>query len=204
MGSPAAKDRMPTSATGTPTDLSRQVADTRRTSGFTLLEVLVVLVIVGIIVAMATISVRVLGGDHEMQQEAERLQAILIQAREDAMLQSRDIGLRIDETSFEFLEYDPRTERWRAVVEDPLLRERALPPGLRLSLRLEDRDVQLKPREPETEREKIFPQVVLQASGDLVPFDLGFARDGTEEHRRLSGTLEGRIELHDDGRERRT
>jgi len=45
--------------------------------------------------------------------------------------------------------------------------------------------------------------VILQASGDLVPFDIVFARDGTDELRRVSGTLEGRIELHDDTPKRR-
>ncbi|HET7204078.1 MAG TPA: type II secretion system minor pseudopilin GspH [Steroidobacteraceae bacterium] len=193
---------MPTSVTGTSNNASRRhAAARRRASGFTLLEVLVVVVIIGIITSMAVISVNVLGGDHEMQQEAERLQAILMQAQEDATLQSRDLGLRLDETSFEFLEYDGRTERWRTVLGDPLLRERTLPPGLRLQLRLEDRDVQLKPREPATDRDPIYPQVILQASGEIVPFDVVFSRDGTEERRRVSGTVEGRIEVHDDRRE---
>ena len=170
----------------------------RAAAGFTLLEVLVVIVIIGIIASMAAISVNVLGGDHQMQQEAERLQAILVQAREEALMQSRDIGLRMDGTSFEFLEYDGRNERWRTVVGDPLLRERTLPEGLRLSLRLEDRDVRLEPRQPETDQNPIQPQVILLASGELVPFDIGFARDGTDEQRRVSGTVEGRIELDDE------
>jgi general secretion pathway protein H len=185
------------------TSRPRAAARRRRASGFTLLEVLVVVVIIGIITSMAVISVNVLGGDHEMQQEAERLQAILIQSREDALLQSRDLGLRIDESSFEFLEYDGRTERWRPVLGDPLLRERTLAPGLRLRLRLEDRDVQLKPRRPGTARAPTYPHVILQASGEIVPFDVIFSRDGTDEQRRVSGTVEGRVELHDDARESR-
>lgn len=194
---------MPTSATGPSSKSLRPTRPTRRASGFTLLEVLVVVVIIGIITTMAVISVNVLGGDHEMQQEAQRLQAILTQAREDAMLQSRDIGLRVDAAGFEFLEYDGRKELWHVIPDDPLLRARALPEGLHLALRVEDREVLLKPRQPETERDPISPQVVLQASGDLVPFDVIFYRDGTDERRRVNGTVEGRIEIHDDAREQR-
>ena len=79
---------------------------------------------------MATISVSVLGGDHEMQQEAERLQAILTQVREDAMLQGRDIGLRVDQHSYDFLDYDARVEllahgRRRSVAARRALPDRA-------------------------------------------------------------------------------
>jgi general secretion pathway protein H len=171
-------------------------------SGFTLLELLVVIVIIGIITSMAAISVNVLGGDHEMQKESERLQAILTQVREDAMLQGRDVGLRVDQFGYDFLAYDSRRDAWDAIDDDPLLRERVLPEGLRVALRLEDRDVVLKPRAGATERDPILPQVVVQASGDLVPFDVVLTREGTDEVRRISGTVEGTIELHDDTRDR--
>jgi general secretion pathway protein H len=180
----------------------------RPASGFTLLEVLVVIVIIGIITSMAVISVKVLGGDHEMDQEAARLQAILLQSRDDAMLVGTDVGLRVDLHGYDFLRYDSRKDLWQPVTDDPMLRARALPDGLTLQLRLEGRDVVFekdedsKPLLKEGE-ELVLPQVVVQASGDLVPFDIVLRRDGTTEERRVSGTIEGKVEIHDDARERR-
>ena len=198
---------MPTSATGTSRNDSRRPA-VPRISGFTLLEVLVVVVIIGIITSMAVISVNVLGGDHEMDQEAARLRAILVQTREDAMLLGVDVGLRVDLHGYDFLRYDPRKELWQSVTDDPVLRPRTLPEGLSTQLRLEGREVVFKkddaaPGLLESAEPRLEPQVVVQASGDLVPFDIYLRRDGTEEERRVSGTLDGRIEVHDDAREKR-
>jgi general secretion pathway protein H len=171
-------------------------------SGFTLLEVLVVIVIIGIISGMAVVSVKVLGGDHEMEQESARLQAILTQAREDAMLLGTDVGLRIDARGYDFLRYATRRERWEPIEDDQLLRSRDLPEGLNATLRLEGRDVKLKMRDGASALDPVLPQVVVQASGDLVPFEILLQRDGTEERRRITGSLDGRFEVHDDAKEK--
>lgn len=167
----------------------------RRSSGFTLLEVLVVVIIIGIIASMAVVSTRVLGGDHEMDQESRRLVAVLGQAREDAMLEGRDVGLRIDAQGYDFMRYDGRVGQWDLVSNDPLLRERALPAGLEASLRLESRQVRLPARTAPTERERPLPQVVLMASGDLVPFEVRLERAGTREVRAIVGSGYGKLEI---------
>ena len=194
---------MPTSATGTSSKRRRQHA-VRRDPGFTLLEVLVVVVIIGIITSMAVVSTRVLGGDHEMDQEARRLVAVLTQAREDAMLEGRDVGLRIDARGYDFMRYDGRLEQWDLVSDDPLLRERTLPDGLEASLMLESRDVRLPVRSAPTERERPLPQFVLMASGDVVPFEVHLERAGTREIRAIIGSADGKLEIHanDDVRNR--
>jgi len=195
---------MPTSATGTSSNRLRHFAAASRASGFTLLEVLVVVIIIGIITSMAVVSTRVLGGDHEMDREARRLQAVLGQAREDAMLEGRDVGLRIDALGYDFLRYDGRNERWETVVEDPLLRERLFPDGMSAGLWLESRRVQLPERSLPNERAPASPQVVVLASGDLVPFEVRLERAGTEETRAIAGYADGKIEiLADDENARR-
>ena len=65
-----------------------------RAAGFTLLELLVVVFIIGIMATMFTLSVGVAGGtDRELRRETERLQTLLALALEDASFQSRELGL---------------------------------------------------------------------------------------------------------------
>ena len=211
---------MPTSAAGTSSNRRLRAAARPRATGFTLLEVLVVVTIIGILVAMATVSFNVLGGDHEMDQEAERLVAVLGEARDDAMLHGRDLGLRVDTRGYDWLKYDSRTDRWVPIDDDIVLRPRSLPDGVQLALLVESRSVTLEPRgsAPTTaapaaesgaaslsndaagrdERGALRPQVVVQASGDLVPFELRLTRDGTEELRRVVGTEAGQVKVEDE------
>ena len=156
------------------------------------------LVIIGIITAMAAVSTGVLGKDRQIDEEAQRLQAVLTQAREESMLDGRDIGLRVDREGYDFLRYNGRVSEWEPVVDDVLLRERSLPDGLTAGLRIESRELDLEPRTAPTEDEPAQPQVVVLASGDVVPFELLLRREGSDEVRRIAGTLEGAFDVHDD------
>jgi general secretion pathway protein H len=113
------------------------------------MEVLVVIVIIGVIVSVATLSFGVLGGDREAEDETRRFWALLQQAREEAELQSADLGVHIAAQSYEFLRLDPRRNLWLPIENDSLYMARELPAGLRFRVWIEQREVILKPNLPE-------------------------------------------------------
>ena len=163
-----------------PSPLPGPHSSRRRGAGFTLLEILVVIVIIGVIISIATVAVGVLGSDREVEDQSRRLWAVLTQGREEAELQGRDIGLFIDDSSYEFMLFEPKRAGWVTIEDDDLLARRELPEGVRMRLWLESREVVLKPPRAltEEEREKRAPQIVMVASGEVVPFQLEVAREG--------------------------
>src|SRR5262245_6013100 len=105
--------------------------------GFTLVEILVVIVIIGIVASMATLAIGVLGRDRQVEEQTRRFWAVLQQAREEADLQSLDIGVFVSDNAYEYLRFDQRRGAWQPIYDDKLYERRELPEGLRFRLWLE-------------------------------------------------------------------
>lgn len=114
-----------------------------RVAGFTLLEILVVVLIIGIVTAGMLLSMSFAGKDTELQTESKRLLSLMDYAREQAELQTRDYGVFFGQHGYEFVVYDVRTGAWRRVSEDDALRERTLPSGLEFKLVVDARPIVL-------------------------------------------------------------
>jgi general secretion pathway protein H len=170
-----------------------------RAAGFTLLEILVVIVIIGVMVSMATLSIGVLGADREVKEEAERFWAVLRQAREEAELQAIDVAIFVGQTDYEFLRFDTRRNEWMPIVEDKLYAQRTLPEGLRFRLWLENREIVLKPglpdRSKKDESQKWPPQITVLSSGDVVPFEMHIERDAAPALWRVTSLADSDLRL---------
>jgi general secretion pathway protein H len=115
----------------------------RAARGFTLLELMVVVVIIGLVVAGAIISMGATGRDSQLEQERDRLNALIAYARERGALLTLEYGIRCGQHGYRFVYYDNRLMQWLPETLDDTLRVRRLPDGLALQLVIEGREVVL-------------------------------------------------------------
>jgi general secretion pathway protein H len=94
----------------------------RRSGGFTLVEIMVVMVIIGITLGMVSLNA-IPSPRQDLQKEAQRLALLLQLARDEAIVRNRLVTFEATPERYHFL---VRTEtRWDPIVGDDLLRERA-------------------------------------------------------------------------------
>tara|TARA_R110002020_G_scaffold17872_2_gene63314 strand:+ start:20272 stop:20811 length:540 start_codon:yes stop_codon:yes gene_type:complete len=164
------------------------------TSGFTLMELLVVLVLVGIVASLATLSIGD-GAERQLRTETQRLVGVLQLARDELLITGsaeRALGLRRDGYSFlELVILDDSTREWQPMV-DQQLGPWQLEPGV----------VELE-YEQEGERRALpqtagwEPNVRLGNTGEMTPSVITLRVPGKPLERHIQITLEGTIEVLD-------
>src|SRR5262249_47483203 len=123
----AAKAKMPTSETGTSN--SRLGCACRvRTRGFTLIEIMVVIAIIGLVTTVTLLALSRNSRATQLDDEAQKLDPLFDYGREQAELQTRDYGFRVTRTGYSFVVFDVLGNQWRPVDEDDALRDRDFPP----------------------------------------------------------------------------
>lgn len=180
-----------------------------RERAFTLIEVLVVLIIVGIVSAVALMSFGLLGGDdRNLERDARRLSTLIQTVNDDAVIQGRDFGLEIMLSSYRWVEHDPILDIWVEVEGDDIMRIRELDQGTEFELFLEERRVLLQEQAKETTKdenaanpdliEDYLPHVLLLSSGDITPFELRLVRPNDRAEVTLLMSLNGELEIKAD------
>jgi general secretion pathway protein H len=94
----------------------------RKVSGFTLVELLVVMVIIGITLGLASLNA-IPSPRQDLQKEAQRIALLLQLARDEAIVRNQLVTFEANADRYHFL---VRNEKgWSSVANDDLLRERA-------------------------------------------------------------------------------
>ncbi len=157
-----------------------------RYGGFTLIELLVVVVIAAVIAGALTLSIGGSGGERQLAHQAERAQALIGYACEQAELTGRTIGLNFAINGMRFSQLD--SDDW-VTIRASELRERSWLDGTSSKLTSDDHQVQITSAYPDK------PQLVCFSSGELTPFRLELALADLPIIYRLDGQPDGDVTI---------
>jgi general secretion pathway protein H len=163
--------------------------------GFTLLELLVVVTIIGILAGAVVLSLGSLGNDREIEQETDRLRSLLNLLHEESLMQSRDYGVMFTATGYRFYIYDYNKLTWVEPLDDRLLQLYHLRPQLDMALLLDGRQAELLRDFKDQDVDKPDPQVLILSSGELTPFTVEMSREGRDGRFSLTGELDGTLKV---------
>lgn len=185
---------MQKSATGLSTEPGSRPG---RGSGFSLIELLVVIVILAITAAMVVLGTATLKQDDPAETEARRLTALMQFIAEEALVQGRDYGIEFFGDGYRFLSWDPDSRLWSVVVDEAALRRRTLPADLELVLAVDGREVVLErdERSVQADAGTLAPQVAVFSSGEFTPFELFMVEDFAADAWVLRGQVDGELTL---------
>ncbi|MBT8131180.1 MAG: type II secretion system minor pseudopilin GspH [Gammaproteobacteria bacterium] len=164
-----------------------------RAGGFTLLELMVVVIIIGVIVTLAVVSL----GDNAAQRlddESFRFSSLIRLAADEAILQGQEIGLEVNRDGYSFHTFDDQLRQWLPFSGERLFRQRTMSDGIELELRLDDQTFELPLAEDEDGNEAVQPQILLLSSGETTPFDLIIEMPALDKQVVLRGLGNGVVE----------
>jgi general secretion pathway protein H len=165
-------------------------------AGFTLLEVMLVLLIMGLATGAVVLSYSGENGPDLLKKQTQRLQVVFNMASDFAVLNQRQLGLRVedDNKSYYFM-YQDEEQEWQKLELDDTFTEHTLPDLFTLELFLTDLpwetedslfssgvfDEELSVSDDgveignEEDKKLDPPQIFIFSSGEITPFSITLA-----------------------------
>lgn len=182
--------KTPISATGIWINNPRRTAPpvppaSARTRGFTLLEILVVVLIIGIALGMVVLAVRP-NPEHRLGDEAQRFAALVKLLGDEAIVRSAEMAVEVTPHSYRFLTLT--ADGWQA-YEDDVFKTHDLPETITLDLSLDGQAINLG----DTGDGQTEPRIYVLSSGEITPFELTFRSADAEGALHVSGDVTGKL-----------
>lgn len=167
----------------------------KEAAGFTLLEVMVVIAIMGLIVSVVQFNFSVKRPDDILQKASYQFNERFESAANYGLLNNVELGLYLTENSYRFLGFDG--VKWSEVPEQEWLGEQILPENVIATLALDDLPIETpllfdssvfkaqdeaylsfdarEAAEKAKKEKQLIPQVYILSGGDITPFSLTFS-----------------------------
>ena len=151
----------------------------KRQSGFTLIEILVVLFIVSIMSGIVIANLPSMSRTGNLDTEAMRVKHLLDLAKENALLEANEYGFKPEQTGYEFFVYDDMAQKWK-LLKNPPFEQRKLADGLTIEATIENSALKM-----DGKNKKSTPPILLLSSGETTPFHLTISMPSAGKSRTL-------------------
>ncbi len=155
-----------------------------RLHGFTLLEIMVVIFIIGLVVGMTVPTLSLGGAERLARDEAVKFGRLLSLARDESILTRQNFLLR----GYGF--YRMAGKNVTEVENDSLLKPRTYPDLVRVEVSTDSRG-----RKSGKKRSELFTQIYISSSGEMSPVEVQFATDNNDAVYTVITTLMGEVTL---------
>lgn len=148
--------------------------------GFTLIEILVVMVIIGITIGFALIAFGDFGASRRLQFAAEQLANKLKLVQQQAILESTTYGMNIDSKNYQFFKFSDNSV-WTSLNNKGIYKITYFP---------QNSYVHLKTTTPTSQN---TPTIIIHSSGEMTPFILNFGSDKNTINTVLQANAQGEL-----------
>ncbi|GMR08946.1 MAG: GspH family T2SS minor pseudopilin variant XcpU [Gammaproteobacteria bacterium] len=156
--------------------------------GFTLLEIMVVILIIGLVAGMTVPTLSLGGTERLARDEAVKFGRLLSLARDESILSRQNLLLRFNNEGYGF--YRLEGKNVTEVEDDSLLKPRTYPDLVKVEVNVDNRG-----RKSGKKRSELFTQVYISSSGEMSPVEVRFAIDGSDAVYTVITTLMGEVTL---------
>lgn len=133
--------------------------------GFTLLEMLVTLFVIGLIAGWAVLSIHTTS---PFEIESKKLYALLQLLKEESVLQHRNVGISFEANGYKFWKHQSR--QWQLIEYKDIFYQRILPMNGHWQVQIDGQQIEIK--------ENIkTPHLIFWSSGDMSTFQIRFSND---------------------------
>ncbi|MDR3478881.1 MAG: type II secretion system protein [Gammaproteobacteria bacterium] len=162
----------------------------RKTTGFTLVEILIVMLIISIVGSVAVLTIS-RNQNSQYTAFAKQLTNYLALAEQQAILQPATLGIAFTEDSFQFYQYQTNSRdkenAWEP-LSDPLLGPHRIPKDIHLTLVIEGKTIPSA-----TSAEHTKPYLIISNSGDIPTFVIYIGKQGAHPRYKIVGEPNGSI-----------
>jgi general secretion pathway protein H len=152
--------------------------------GFTLIEVMTVVFIIGVIITFASLSIGQ-NSDKTLEEEAKRLQYLIKLASEESVLRSTSMAVAFTKEGYQF--ETVQGGQYVPLEKDKLFRKREFPADMKVDMELQGQEVSFGDQEN-------LPRIFILSSGEMTAFKITLRLEDSQPYI-ITGDLMGQVKL---------